>query len=69
MEKASIEYFPNIKKIKYEGENSKNILSFKYYNPEEIVMGKKMKDHLRFAVCFWHTFCNNGSDPFGKATI
>ncbi|MBI9019043.1 MAG: xylose isomerase [Phycisphaerae bacterium] len=62
-------YFPNIEKIKYEGKDSKKPLSFKFYNPDEIVMGKTMADHLRFAVCYWHTFKGTGSDPFGPGTI
>lgn len=64
-----MEYFVNVKKIEYEGPKSKNPLSFKYYNPDEIIMGKKMKDHLRFAVSYWHTFKANASDPFGDGTI
>lgn len=59
------EYFPTIKKIQYEGPKSKNVFAFKYYNPEEIILGKKMKDHLRFSVCLWHTFRNQGQDLFG----
>jgi xylose isomerase len=59
------EYFPEIKKIKYEGRDSKNLLSFKEYNPDEKVMGKTMKEHLRFAVAYWHTFCGSGVDIFG----
>ncbi|MCL2069806.1 MAG: xylose isomerase [Treponema sp.] len=63
------EYFPGIKKIKYEGPKSKEPLSFKYYDPEKIIAGKSMKDHLRFAIAYWHSFCGDGSDPFGSATI
>ncbi|MCL6630802.1 MAG: xylose isomerase, partial [Armatimonadetes bacterium] len=59
------EFFPNIPKIKYEGPDSKNAFAFKHYNPEEVVMGKTMAEHLRFAVCYWHTFKGTGSDPFG----
>ncbi|HOK76071.1 MAG TPA: xylose isomerase, partial [Bacteroidales bacterium] len=62
------EFYPGIPKIEYEGVNSKNPLAFRWYNPEAKVGGKKMKDHLRFAVAFWHTFCGDGSDPFGNAT-
>ncbi len=58
-------FFPEISKIKYEGPDSKNPLAFRHYNPEELVEGKPMKDHLRFAVCYWHTFRGTGSDPFG----
>ena len=61
-------YFPKIKKIKYEGPDSKNPLSFKWYDENEIVAGKTMKDHLRFSVVYWHTFRNPLSDPFGVGT-
>ena len=57
-------YF-DVPKIKYEGLNSKNPLAFRHYNPDEVVEGKSMKDHLRFAVAWWHTFCGTGGDPFG----
>jgi xylose isomerase len=62
------EYFPKIKKIKFEGAQSDNPLAFKYYDPEKKVGKKKMKDHLRFAVAYWHSFCADGTDPFGAAT-
>ncbi|MDR1898920.1 MAG: xylose isomerase, partial [Treponema sp.] len=62
------EYFPGIKKIKYEGPKSGNPLAFKYYDAEKKVGKKKMKDHLRFAVAYWHSFCADGTDPFGAAT-
>jgi xylose isomerase len=61
--------FPNVAKIKFEGAQSKNPLAFKYYNPDEIVAGKTMRDHLRFAVVYWHTFRGTGSDPFGAGTM
>ncbi|MBK7710962.1 MAG: xylose isomerase [Bacteroidales bacterium] len=66
--KGNKEAYPGIGKIEYEGRNSKNPLAFRWYNPEELVGGKKMKDHLRFAVAYWHSFCGDGSDPFGNAT-
>lgn len=61
-----MEYFPNVKKVEYEGEKSNNMFAFHHYNPEEVVLGKKMKDHLRFAVAYWHTMTQDGSDPFGN---
>ena len=61
-------FFPKIKKIKYEGPDSKNPLAFKWYNEDEIVAGKTMKEHLRFSVVYWHTFRNPLSDPFGVGT-
>ena len=61
--------FPNISAIRYEGTHSKNPLAFKHYNAGEIVAGKSMRDHLRFAVVYWHTFRGTGSDPFGAATM
>lgn len=63
------EYFDNISKINYEGANSKNPYSFKYYNPDEVIGGKKMRDHLRFSLSFWHTLNASGSDPFGAGTM
>lgn len=62
------EYFSNVPKIKYEGKDSKNPLAFKYYNPDEVVGGKTMKEHLRFTMSYWHTLTANGSDPFGVGT-
>ncbi|KAI4375573.1 hypothetical protein MLD38_013427 [Melastoma candidum] len=62
------EFFPGIPKITYEGPSSKNPLAFKWYNPEEEILGKKMKDWMRFSVAFWHTFRGTGGDPFGAAT-
>lgn len=61
--------FPEIEKIRYEGPQSKNPLAFRWYNEDEIVEGKSMKEHLRFAVVYWHTFRGNGSDPFGAPTM
>jgi xylose isomerase len=58
------QYF-DVPKIKYEGPKSKNPLAFRHYNPDEVIEGKTMKEHLRFAVAWWHTFCGTGSDPFG----
>lgn len=57
--------FPDMSKIKYEGPKSKNPLAFKHYNASQKVAGKTMRDHLRFAVAYWHTFRGTGSDPFG----
>lgn len=66
--KGKKEAYPGISKIEYEGKSSKNPLAFRWYNPEEVISGKKMKDHLRFAIAYWHSFCGDGSDPFGEAT-
>lgn len=63
------EAFPNIKKIQYEGPKSRNPLAFKWYNPDETVEGKSMKDHLRFSVTYWHTFRGTGADMFGAGTM
>ncbi|KAK1305814.1 Xylose isomerase [Acorus calamus] len=62
------EFFPGIPKIKYEGPSSKNPLAFKYYNANEEILGKKMKDWMRFSIAFWHTFRGTGADPFGAPT-
>lgn len=64
-----MEFFKGIDKIEYEGSKSKNDLSFKYYNPEEVILGKKMKEHLKFAMSYWHTLTGGGMDPFGEQTI
>lgn len=61
--------FPDIPKIEYAGPKSTNPLTFKHYNAEEVVAGKTMRDWLRFAVCYWHTFRGTGSDPFGAPTL
>jgi xylose isomerase len=60
--------FPEISKIRYEGPKSKNPLAFHWYNEDEVVDGKKMRDHFRFSVAYWHTFRGMGSDPFGPGT-
>ena len=65
---AQKEYFPGIGKIKFEGVNSKNPLSFRYYDPEKVVNGKKMKDWFKFAMAWWHTLCAEGADQFGGGT-
>ena len=62
------EYFPGIGKIKFEGVESRNPLAFKWYDEKRVINGKTMKDHLRFAIAFWHTFCGEGGDPFGPGT-
>ncbi len=61
--------FAQVDKIHYEGPHSKNPLSFRHYRADEVVEGKSMQDHLRFAVCYWHTFRGTGSDPFGAGTM
>ncbi|MGV8136371.1 MAG: xylose isomerase [Mangrovibacterium sp.] len=66
--KGNKEYFPGIGQIRYEGPESKNPLAFKWYDENRIVNGKSMKEHLRFAVAYWHSFCAEGSDPFGPGT-
>jgi xylose isomerase len=63
------EYFPGVKQIKYEGPDSKNPFAFKHYDPKQTVLGKTMAEHLRFAVCYWHTFKGLGGDQFGPGTI
>jgi xylose isomerase len=63
------EAFPGITKIRYEGPATKNMLAFRHYDPDSLVEGKTMRDHLRFAVSYWHTFRGTGSDPFGAPTM
>lgn len=63
------EFFKGVEKIKYEGPDSKNILSFKYYDADKMIMGKSMKDHCKFAMSYWHTLCGESLDMFGQGTI
>ena len=62
------EYFKGIPKIAFEGKASDNPLAFKYYNPDQVVAGKTMREHFKFAIAYWHSFCGQGSDPFGAGT-
>lgn len=63
------EYYKGIGEIKFEGKESDNPLAFKYYNPDQVVAGKTMKEWFKFSVAYWHTFCGQGSDPFGPGTL
>jgi len=63
------EYFKGIGKIQFEGKGSRNPLAFKYYDAKKVIAGKTMEEHLRFATAYWHSFCADGTDPFGNATI
>lgn len=65
---ATKEYFPNIKKIQFEGRDSKNPMAFHYYDADKLIMGKPMKDWLRFAMAWWHTLTADGTDQFGTGT-
>lgn len=65
---AQKEYFPGIGKIPFEGKESKNPMAFRYYDAEKVIMGKKMKDWLKFSMAWWHTLCAEGSDQFGGGT-
>jgi len=62
------EYFPGIGQVKFEGAQSDNPLAFRWYDENKVVAGKTMKDHLRFACAYWHSFCGSGADPFGEPT-
>lgn len=62
-------YFEQVKSVRYEGPKTDNPFSFRHYNPDEILLGKRMEDHLRFAACYWHNFCWNGSDMFGAGAF
>ena len=64
-----MDYFPQVATIAYEGHKSRNPLAFKHYNPDEVVGGKTLREHLRFSVCYWHTFRATGADPFGTPTL
>lgn len=65
---GSKEYFPGIGKIAYEGPQSTNPMAFQWYDENRVVAGKSMKDYLRFACAYWHSFCGSGADPFGEPT-
>ncbi|OOR97237.1 xylose isomerase [Canicola haemoglobinophilus] len=62
-------YFEKIEKIQYEGVSSNNPFAFKHYNSNEVILGKTMAEHLRLAVCYWHTFCWAGNDMFGAGSL
>ena len=62
-------FFGPVTKIAYEGAESENPMAFRHYNPDEVVLGKRMEDHLRFAACYWHSFVWPGTDPFGGQTF
>ena len=63
------EFFKDVEKVRYEGPESKNPLSFRFYNPDEVIGNKPMKEHFRFSVAFWHTINMEGMDPFGQGTM
>ncbi|QIW80124.1 xylose isomerase [Bacillus tequilensis] len=65
----SVGYFESVNKVIYEGKDSTNPLAFKYYNPQEVIGEKTMKEHLRFSIAYWHTFTADGTDMFGAATM
>lgn len=62
------EFFKNIPAVKFEGTETNNPLAFRHYNPDRMVLGKSMKEHLRFAACYWHNLCAQGADVFGAGT-
>ena len=63
------EFFTNVPKVEFEGSKTKNPMAFRYYDPDEVIAGKKMRDHLKFALSYWHTMCGDGTDMFGVGTI
>src|SRR3954464_9143416 len=65
----SADYFAEFSTVRYEGPQSKNELAYRWYDKDRMVLGKRMEDHLRFAICFWHTFGWQGSDVFGAGTF
>ena len=64
-----MEFFKNVPMVKYEGKDSTNPMAFRYYNPEEEIAGKTMREHLKFAMSYWHTLCAEGTDMFGRGTM
>ena len=65
---GSREYFPNMGEVTFEGKETDNPMAFRYYDEQRTIAGKSMKEFLRFAVAYWHSFCNRGGDPFGAGT-
>jgi len=65
---AQKEYFKKVSKIKYEGRDSDNPMAYRWYDESKVIAGKTMKDYLRFACAYWHSFCGSGADPFGEPT-
>ncbi len=63
------DYFADLPTVRYAGPEATDDLAFRWYDPDRVVLGKRMEDHLRFAVCFWHSFCWPGSDVFGAGTF
>jgi xylose isomerase len=62
-------YFPKIDKIPFEGKESDNPLAFRFYDENRVIAGKTMKEHFKFSIAYWHSFCGTGGDPFGPGTI
>ena len=62
------EFYKGVGKVNYEGKESDNPFAYKYYNPDQLVMGKTMQEHFKFAIAYWHSFCGQGADPFGPGT-
>ena len=65
----SAPFFPRVEPVRFEGPESTSELAFRYYEPDRVVLGRRMEDQLRFAVCYWHSFCWPGSDVFGAGTF
>lgn len=65
---ASKTFFPSIPYVRYQGSHSSDPMSFRWYNPDEVILGKPMRDQLKFAMSYWHTMCAGGADMFGRAT-
>ena len=63
------QYYEKIERVKYEGTQTNNPFAFRHYNPEQIILGKTMAEHLRFSICYWHTFCWAGTDMFGSGSF
>ena len=63
------EFFSSVPSVLYEGSASSNPMAFHQYNPDEVILGKSMREHLRFALSYWHTMCGDGTDMFGRGTF
>ena len=62
------EFFPMIPRVRYEGRNTANPMAFRFYDPDEVILGKTMREQLKFAMSWWHTMCADGTDMFGVGT-
>ena len=63
------EFFTGVPKIEFKGKKADSPFAYRYYNPDEVIEGKTMREHLKFALSYWHTMCGDGTDMFGRGTV